>query len=165
MRVQFRPLLLAAYLLFAAGPGAGPITFGGEPRRGAVVLRHGGFVSAVVFTPDGKELISGSGDGLIRVWDAGAGKELRHLGAHKGGVLALSLARDGRTLASGGADQSARLWDLRAGKELRVLRRERPAPWDVVAVALSPDGRHLAFADAGGRDIFLWARTGPSPYT
>src|SRR6516165_5574889 len=101
MRVQFCPLFLASCLLFAAGPGAGPGTPGGGVSRGTVALRHGGFVSAVLFTPDGKEFISGSGDGLIRVWDARTGKELRRLGGHKGGVLAMSLARDGRTLASG----------------------------------------------------------------
>jgi WD40 repeat protein len=158
MLVSFRPLVLPACLLFAAGTGAGPLARGGGVPRGAVVLRHGDFVSAVVFTPDGTELISGSGDGQIRVWDAGTGKEFRRLGGHKGGVLSLSLARDGRTLASGGADQAARLWDFRADKELRVLRRER---WDVVAVALSPDGRHLAFADSGARGDFRGVRGGP----
>jgi WD40 repeat protein len=161
MLVQFRPLFLAACLLFAIGPGAGPVTLGGEVPRGTVALRHGGFVSAVLFTPDGKEFISGSGDGLIRIWDAETGKELRRLDGHKGGVLSLSLTRDGRTLASGGADQAARLWDLRVGKELRVLRRER---WDVAAVALSPDGRLLALAESGGRDEFLRVR-GPLDYS
>jgi WD40 repeat protein len=155
MPVQFRPLFLATCLLFAAGTTNGPFTRGGGGPRGAVALRHGGFVSAVLFTPDGKELISGSGDGLIRVWDAGPGKELRRLGGHKGGVLSLSLARDGRTLASGGADQAARLWDLRAGKELRLLHRERS---DVAAVALSPDGRLLALGVSGGRGEFLPVR-------
>jgi WD40 repeat protein len=160
MRVHFRPLFLAICLLFAAEQEAGPAPPGGGPPRGTVALCHGGFVSAVLFTPDGKELISGSGDGLIRVWDAETGKELRRLGGHKGGVLALSLARDGRTLASGGADQAARLWDLRAGKELRVLRRERR---DVAAVALSPDGRVLALAESG--DDFLYVRGPFHPYT
>jgi WD40 repeat protein len=161
MRVHFRPLFLAAGLLFAMGPGAGPVTPGGGVPRGTVALRHGGFVSAVLFSPDGKELLSGSGDGLIRVWDAETGKELRRLGGHKGGVLSLSLARDGRTLASGGADRAARLWDLRAGKELRLLRRESG---DIAAVALSPDGRLLALAESSSRGEYLYVR-GPPIYS
>jgi WD40 repeat protein len=160
MLVQFRPLFLAAILLFVATSGTGPFAQSGGVPRGAVALRHGGFVSAVLFTPDGKELITGSGDGLIRVWDARAGKEFRRLSAHQGGVLSLSLTRDGRTLASGGADKTARIWDLRAGKQLRQLSRGRG---NIAAVALSPDGRLLAFAESD--DDFLYVRGPHRPYT
>jgi WD40 repeat protein len=148
MTAYFCPLLLSLSLLASDR----------VPAPGKLRLRHGGFVSGVVFTPDGKALLTASGDGVIRVWDPATGKELRRLGEHKGGVLALALTRDGRTLASGGADRAARLWDVRAGKELRRLRRQ---PTDVSAVALSPDGGLLALAHPDSPGEYLRSRTTP----
>src|SRR5262245_13090729 len=53
------------------------------PPPGVPSLWHGGFVAAAVFTPDGR-LVTGAGDGLIRVWDPAARKELRRLKGHQG---------------------------------------------------------------------------------
>ena len=33
---------------------------------------HSGWVRSVVFSPDGKTIVSGSGDKTLKVWDAGA---------------------------------------------------------------------------------------------
>jgi WD40 repeat protein len=35
-------------------------------------FRHNGPVSSVVFSPDGRHIVSGSGDKIIRIWDAGS---------------------------------------------------------------------------------------------
>src|SRR5262245_38582180 len=40
---------------------------------------HTGTVTAVFFTPDGKQLISCAADKTVRVWDAGTGEPLRVL--------------------------------------------------------------------------------------
>jgi WD40 repeat protein len=150
--------LLPACLLCAAPAAVEPPGRAGATPPGAVRLRHGGFVSAVAFTPDGKTLISAGGDGSIRLRDATTGTEARRLGGHKGGVYSLALARDGRTLASGGADRAVRLWDVKAGKEVRQVGGFRT---DVVAVALSADGRQLAAATGGGGVEYLAVRAGP----
>src|SRR5262249_25148960 len=91
-----------------------PATLTRPPAR-ATLLPPGDFVSSRAFAPDGKTLITGSGDRLIRLWDPATGRERRRLAGHEGGVLALALSPDGGTLASGGSDQLVRLWDLRGG--------------------------------------------------
>ena len=59
------------------------------------------------------------------------------------GVTSLSFAGDGRRLVSGGTDGHVRVWE---GNGSRLLVEfESTAP--IRAVALSPDGQHLAFAD------------------
>jgi len=114
--------------------------------RGASQLRHGGSVTSLVFTPDGNTLITGSGDGLIRLWDAASGKERRRLGGHKGRVLCLALSPDGKTLASGSDDNTIGLWAVAAGRPLRLLKGSHGWVW-VKALAFSPDGQWLASAD------------------
>src|SRR5207248_3231519 len=90
-------------------------------RLGSVRLRHGHYVLAVAFAPDGQTVASGSRDGTIRFWDAATGKERFALLGHKDGVNCIAFAPDGKTLASGGGDSTLRLWDLATRKERFAL--------------------------------------------
>ena len=57
-----------------------PLPPGATARLGTIRLRHGGYVSHVAFSPDGKALVSVGGDYTIRLWDPKTGKEIRRLG-------------------------------------------------------------------------------------
>lgn len=47
----------------------------GQNDQSLLTLRgHDRWVSAVAFTPDGKFIISGSGDDTLKIWDAHTGK-------------------------------------------------------------------------------------------
>ena len=46
-------------------------------------LKHGSYVHAVVFSPDGKRLASASNDGFIRIWDPAERKEVQAFKAEK----------------------------------------------------------------------------------
>jgi RNA polymerase sigma factor (sigma-70 family) len=112
---------------------------------------HKGRVATVVFSNDGKSLIT-AGPDETRIWEAASGKKLHALGKgnNRGGCAALS--PDGQLLAVGGDDGVIRLWDWTAGKELRKLRR---LPDHVRSLAFSRDGKNLAaLGDAGA--IHLW---------
>jgi WD40 repeat protein len=122
-----------------------PAVLGTPPPQGAISLRHGGPVYSLIFTRDGKTLISASGDRLIRLWDPATGKERRRLKGHTAAVRSLALAPDGKRLASGSADYTVRFWDLAAGKEVRLIQGHHRA---VTSLSFSPDGRQFASADA-----------------
>jgi WD40 repeat protein len=107
---------------------------------------HTDQVLGVAFTPDGKHLVSASGDRTLRAWEAQGGKELRKLEGHTKGVWGLAVSPDGKRVASGGWDGTVRLWDFESGKEL--MKFEGHEGW-VMSVAFSPDGRRVL---SGGAD-------------
>jgi WD40 repeat protein len=112
-----------------------------------------GEVTAVLFTLDGRTVISAHADGAIVFWDAAKEKERKRLQGHKDGAYALALSPDGKSLASAGGDGLVRIWDVARAREVRQLAGHEKA---VVALAFSPDGKTLA---SGGDDytIRLWA--------
>ncbi|KAA6408308.1 MAG: hypothetical protein FRX48_08050 [Lasallia pustulata] len=102
---------------------------------------HSDWVNAVAFSPDGKQLASGSGDMTVRIWDAATGATLQTLEGHSDWVSAVAFSPDGKQLASGSSDKTVRIWDAATGATLQTLEGHS----DVVnAVAFSPDGKQLA---------------------
>ncbi len=59
-------------------------------------------MNAVAFSPDGKTLASGAGEGEVILWDLAGGQELMRLDDHRGIIFALAFSPDGKILAAGG---------------------------------------------------------------
>jgi hypothetical protein len=72
---------------------------------------HEGEVSRVVFTPDGRFLLSSGRDRTVRIWDLRRGKELRSL-AHPAAVHGLALTPLGNVLLAAVADHDVHAWHL-----------------------------------------------------
>jgi WD40 repeat protein len=125
---------------------------------GTVRFRHGEYVHGVLFSRDGKTLISCGADGVIRCWEVPSGRAVRRLEGHRGWVRSLALSPDGKTLASGGGwwDFSLRLWDLDSGKELACLEESQHG--EIGFVAFAPDGRTLYAAR--DYEIAVWEAPG-----
>ena len=108
---------------------------------------HRGEVNAVIFSPDGRQLVSGGEDGTIRFWDPVAGTELFCLKAHGNCVNTLAYSPDGQVLASGSCDGTIRTWHATTHQLLATLEGHTDR---VDFVAFSPiDGNRLA---SGGHD-------------
>ena len=146
-RSDLRDLLVAGVLsavVSATAPasGDGPpteISPASHPRL-VVQLGHQGAVSSVAFSPDGKQVLTGSADGTGAALGRGHGQgnpqvPRRRIRGYVRGVLP-----GGKQVLTGSDDATARLWDVATGKEIRKFKGHRYA---VNFVAFSPDGKQV----------------------
>jgi WD40 repeat protein len=108
-----------------------------------------GELESLLFSHDGKTLITGWSGGSIRLSEIRGGGSRELLG-HELPVHSLALSPDGNTLASGSSDETIQLWDLPSGK-MKPQIASTPLG-DVWSLAFSPDGWSLA---AGGRNTVM----------
>ncbi|MBD2287643.1 WD40 repeat domain-containing protein [Microcystis wesenbergii FACHB-1317] len=80
-----------------------------------------GLFCSVNFSPDGKTLVSGSGDGPIELWNVETGKEIRTLKGHYYPVRSVNFSPDGKTLVSGSDDGTIKLWNVETDWDLDAL--------------------------------------------
>lgn len=111
---------------------------------------HDGPVTGVAFHPQNTQVLTGGGDGLLKLWAVPPLAEQSL--AHPDGVLAAALSPDGKRLITGSGDKIVRSWDL---AKPQMERQYTGHAGSVTAVALGSNGQLLA---SGGADetIRLW---------
>ena len=119
-----------------------------------IILRHGGSVQTVKFSPVNTSLLASAGTtNGIRIWDLGKDTVTAFRG-HRGQINSIAFSPDGELLASGSDDWTFRLWDVKAGAHIATLEhitgRTRS---QVKKVAFSHNGQLLATA---GQHVKLW---------
>lgn len=105
----------------------------------------------IAFSPDGRTIATGGGDGTVRLLEVETGKEIRRFVGHSGFVTSAIFSPDGRTIALM-VGSYVRLWDVETAKEIRLFEGDSGP---VFSVTFSPDGCTLATA-AADNTVHLW---------
>ena len=128
---------------------------------------HKALIRDVVFTPDGKYLVSAGDDKLIRVWNIETGKTVRTLRGeigegHEGKIFAMAMSPDGKWLAVGGFfgintkyQNAIRLYNYHTGKIVALLGGHSNI---VTSLAFSPNSHYIVSGQGGNYNqiAILW---------
>jgi serine/threonine protein kinase len=89
-----------------------------DAETGAVKRRyqgHSGAVNFAIFTPGGKQVLSGGADRTVRVWDAANSEELGKAKKHDRDLRRIVVSRDGNRAVSLDDAGTVVEWDIKAG--------------------------------------------------
>ena len=100
-------------------------------------------IDCVAFSPNGRQIASGLGNGNILVWDVVTGNLVTGpFEGHTQSICCVSFSPDGKRIASGSSDTTIRVWDAEMGD---VLIGPLPGgAWIVSSIAFSGDGLQIA---------------------
>lgn len=120
---------------------------GDRLERSARLSGHRGPVNAVAFLPDGRQVVTASYDGAIRLFDTASGDLQREVYSHGWGVNALAVLPDGDRVVFGASDGEVGVISLAKGEVVKVLpKHERP----ILSIVLSSDRSALAIGGGAG---------------
>jgi WD40 repeat protein len=108
---------------------------------------QGGHIAALVFSPCGRLLVSGSSDCTLWIWDVETGEARAVLEGHEGPVRACVFLPGGTHLISASADGTLRIWDVASAATRRVLTGHAG---EVTGCASFPCGRRALSASSDG---------------
>jgi WD40 repeat protein len=74
----------------------------GQPMEG-----HDHGITSIAFSPDGKQIASGSEDKTIQLWNVETGAQIgQPMEGHHGPISSITFSPDGKQIASGSQDWS-----------------------------------------------------------
>jgi WD40 repeat protein len=112
-------------------------------------------LTAVVFTPNSKEVVCASEAGHVFVREVASGNLIHRLTTDNDQLLSVTVSPDGATIAAGGVNKTVYLWHRETGHEL--LRFDNLGG-QVNCLAFDPQGNTLAAALHNGT-IAFWEAT------
>ncbi|RIB15535.1 WD40-repeat-containing domain protein [Gigaspora rosea] len=110
---------------------------------------HKGNVKCVEFIgEEGREIVSGSSDNTLRIWDIESSKEKDILTGHESRIWDVSSNKNGSMVSSASGDGTIKLWDMKTNKYACVSTLTGHSG-DVYTVNFHPGDNHIV---TGGYD-------------
>jgi len=112
-------------------------------------------VYAAALSPNGKKIVSGGGDGIVKLWDIDASKIIAKWTGHVDGITSVCWNRDGGRILSGSYDGTAVVWDAESGNTILAIKTGHSFVYSAI---YSPDETMIA-SGGGSREnelIKIW---------
>jgi WD40 repeat protein len=119
--------------------------------QAAVLSSHTDSVGSLVFSSDGRLLVSGSDDGAVKLWDVQTGGVVKTFCGHISNVMSVSISQDCSRIVSGSFDKTICLWDIPTGECLQSVALEKPVDY----VGFYPTN-HTHFISCSGGKFQQW---------
>jgi WD40 repeat protein/DNA-binding SARP family transcriptional activator len=126
-------------------------SFHGADLSGSIFRDTFDIVSAVLFTPDGENLVARSSDGSLGIWQLHAYQPMRVIATDLGVEFGMAISADG-TLAVGGEGHDIRLFNLNTGVEIGRLKFHKD---QILCLRFGPTGDRL-FSSSTDGTIGIW---------
>jgi WD40 repeat protein len=153
--------LITPVLACAYSPDGRMLAVGQSREEGPIVIYDTSFwteihrligtaeVHDVAFSPDSQTIVSGEGNGMVRLWDCTDGQEIFVMEGHCGSTTSVAFSPCGKQIASASNDRTVRLWDSHTGNNLFILEGHTDL---ISSVKYSPKGERLV---SGGWDATI----------
>jgi WD40 repeat protein len=92
-----------------------------EEVQSPELVAHDDVIEIVRATPDGQRVVTGSLEGVGRIWSLPEGKEIASLHGHSGAITDLVIDLQRRRVVTASMDNSLKVWDLDTGRLQRTL--------------------------------------------
>lgn len=127
-----------------------------EPIGDPIQVASG--IWSVAFSRDGRFLVAGCDDGMIRWFDINSRKEIAKVIGHEGRVFPFCYDSRRDSLVTGSIDRSVRFWDAESHVACGIPLRH---DGEVSVVLFTPDGRKMLTA-AFDKTLRLWHLPAPA---
>lgn len=150
--------------IVAASPRDGAIACG-DANRTKIYLRdgrilnlegHADWIKAIAFASDGSQLLSGSNDGSLKLWNATTGELISSQESFSAPVRSVVFSPDGKLLASASKDGWVRIWSPSSGSLMRAIPAHKR---EITSLTFSQDSKLIATSSYDGLAV-LEASTG-----
>jgi WD40 repeat protein/energy-coupling factor transporter ATP-binding protein EcfA2 len=117
---------------------------------------HEGIINSVAISGDGHKIVSGSGDGTVRLWDIRGNLIAQPFQGHEATINSVAISSDGQKIVSGSEDGTVRLWDMQGNLIVQPFQGHEGT---VYSVAISSDGQKIV-SGSGDGTVRLWDMQG-----
>lgn len=139
-----------AKLVFGAAPGSA------KPVLHKTLSGHSNRIYRASFSPNGRYVVTASGDGLAKIWNVNSGNLFKTLKGHSGHVFSAQFSPDNKHVVTAGGE-TAEIWEVATGTQIKMLIGHAKV---VHSAAYSPDGGAIVTTSEDGTAKLWDARTG-----
>ncbi|KAK3923293.1 Periodic tryptophan protein 2-like protein [Frankliniella fusca] len=116
---------------------------------------HANNMTCLAYSSDGQYVVTGGGDGKVKLWNTSSGFCFVTFHEHTAAVTGVQFSHNRKFVVTSSLDGTVRAFDMTRYRNFRTLTSPRPVQFTCVALDRSGD-----FIAAGGQDVFeiyLWS--------
>jgi len=111
---------------------------------------HTNDMTCVTYSPDGQNIVTGGGDGKVKVWNSFTGFCFVTFTEHTGEITGVKVTQNGKSVLSSSMDGTVRAFDLTRYRNFKTLTSPKPDQFSCLAVDGAGD-----IVCAGGTTEFM----------